>query len=54
MGGPRAFYGRLPIPAHEHMYITQEMFELRHGMLRESIEEHGISGQLMEEWLVMI
>ena len=51
MGGPQAYSGKLPAPGHKHMFITNEMFELRHQMLKESIEEAGVSDDLKEQWL---
>lgn len=51
MGGGKIYSGRLPINAHKHFYITQEMFEIRHNLLRDSIKEMGLAQDLMERWL---
>ncbi|MBI4390159.1 MAG: group 1 truncated hemoglobin [Nitrospinae bacterium] len=51
MGGGKIYSGQLPINAHKHLFVTQEMFDLRHQLLRESIQEAGVPGELMERWL---
>lgn len=51
MGGPKAYGGKSPKSAHQHMVITGELFELRARLLSESIKEAGISDNLREEWL---
>jgi len=51
LGGPMIYCGRLPVPAHKHMYITDEIFEIRHKMLKESLIEVGVEGELLEAWL---
>ena len=51
MGGGKIYSGRLPANAHKHLYITKEIFEIRHNMLRDSIREFGLAEDLMERWL---
>lgn len=51
MGGPKAYGGKSPKSAHQHMYITSELFELRSEMLSESIKEAGVRDDLRKEWL---
>jgi len=51
MGGPKAYGGKSPKSAHQHMVITDELFELRSDMLSDSIKEAGISDSLRDEWL---
>lgn len=51
MGGPKAYGGKSPKSAHQHMMITSELFELRSQMLSESILEAGINDSLRQEWL---
>lgn len=53
MGGPERYSGKLPIPAHKHMYIPEELFTLRHQLLKESLEEAGVSRDLTERWLII-
>ena len=51
MGGPQAYFGAFPIPAHKHMNVGNELFDHRHGMLRDSLKEAGIPAELAEKWL---
>ena len=51
MGGPKAYGGKAPKFAHQHMMISEELFELRAQMLSDSIKEAGIADNLREEWL---
>lgn len=52
-GGPRIYGGRMPAEAHVHMYITDELFDLRHEMLRQSLTEAGVGPAVATEWLSM-
>lgn len=52
-GGPNEYRGRLPDGAHQHMYITDELFELRHDLLRETLDECGVSPELRDQWLAI-
>ena len=51
MGGESIYCGKFPIPAHSHMYITEEMFDLRSQILRESLKEAGVPDDLAKRWL---
>jgi len=51
MGGPEAYAGRRPQDAHPHLFITEELFELRHQILEESMIEAGVPEDLRKEWL---
>ncbi len=51
MGGDVAYKGREIRLAHRHMYITQELFEVRAGLLRASLEEAAVPDDLIEQWL---
>jgi hemoglobin len=51
MGGPQVYFGAFPIPAHQHMNITTELFEFRHRLLKESLDEAGVPSSLAERWL---
>ncbi len=51
MGGANRYCGKLPIPAHRHMFITNELFDLRTRLLREAIRSVGLSPELEEEWI---
>lgn len=51
MGGGKIFTGKTPESCHTRMFITRELYDLRNGLLRESILECGISGELLERWM---
>ena len=51
LGGPKVYMGRLPVPAHEHMYITEELFELSNKLLLESLQETKTPSEVVEAWL---
>lgn len=53
MGGEATYCGKLPIPAHSHMYITEEIFNLRSQILRDSLKEAGVPDELAERWLAI-
>ena len=51
MGGPRLYSGRLPSNAHPHMFITEEIFNIRKKLLEESFKEINAPNILTEKWL---
>lgn len=51
MGGPVEYWGKDIQYAHENMYITRELFEVRHELLEESLCEAGVPEELRERWL---
>ena len=51
MGGEVDYWGKDMEYAHEAMYITPELFELRHALLEESLREAGVPEDLRERWL---
>ena len=53
MGGDVVYMGKDIKTAHETMYITPELFEIRRQLLDESIREAGVADELRERWLKM-
>jgi hemoglobin len=51
MGGPAMYCGKLPVPAHRHMHIMQELFDHRTQLLKESMTEAGVTPENQEHWL---
>lgn len=51
MGGPIEYWGKEMKYAHEAMYITRELFDLRHALLAESLREAGVPEDLCQRWL---
>jgi len=50
-GGPKSYSGRMPVDAHEHIMIDDEIFALRTELLLESLTESGIGPAEIEDWL---
>ena len=50
-GGAKIYGGRPPKTAHEHMFITEEVFLIRHELLDQSLTEARIRPDLKERWL---
>jgi hemoglobin len=51
MGADIDYWGKQPQMAHRQMYITRELFELRHALLAESLQEAGVAPELITRWL---
>lgn len=51
LGGPKVYMGALPIAAHKRIFIPEELFELRHNYLKESLKENHVPDHLAEKWL---
>lgn len=51
MGGPKDYMGKPLAMAHRQMYITEELFQVRKALLRDSLQECGLSEELIERWL---
>ena len=50
-GGPKCYFGRAVGCAHIHLFISDEVFTLRHGLLADSLAEAGVPATLAERWL---
>ena len=48
---PKCYEGRFPMNAHQHLFITEEVFMIRHDLLAESLSEAGISDDHKARWL---
>ncbi|QPJ63541.1 MAG: group 1 truncated hemoglobin [Candidatus Nitronauta litoralis] len=51
MGGGKVYSGRIPSMAHRHMFITEELFDLRSNILKDSLEECNVPVPLAEKWI---
>lgn len=51
MGGPANYCGKLPVPAHRHMMITEELFDLRTQLLKDAMTEAGVSAENQQLWM---
>lgn len=50
LGGPKVYLGKLPAPAHKHMMISEELFQLREELLDAALKEAGASPELIFRW----
>ncbi len=50
-GGPKIYSGRSPQDAHPHIFIDQEMWDIREKYLKEAFEETKFPIELAEKWL---
>jgi len=50
-GGPKIYGGRGPLEAHQHMFITEEIFGIRHEILQQSLSQAKVPEDLHERWL---
>lgn len=50
-GGPKNYGGRMPIDAHEHIRITNDLFDLRQRLLKEALDSANIPESLQIDWL---
>jgi hemoglobin len=51
MGGDVSYYGKEMKMAHRYMFISQELFDLRSQLLRESLREADVPDRLARRWL---
>ena len=52
IGGPKRYAGKTPKMAHQHIHITEELFQLRKEILEESLREFGLADNLSKEWIM--
>ncbi len=48
---PKVYFGKLPMRAHQHLFISEEIFLVRHKLLAESLIEAKVSQEHQERWL---
>jgi truncated hemoglobin YjbI len=48
LGGEKVYCGKLPVPAHKHMFINDELYQLRTNLLVESLKECGACQELID------
>lgn len=53
MGGGKVFCGRQPKLAHIHIEVSEELFDIRHEILRDSLVECGVTLAHQGEWLAI-
>ncbi len=53
LGGENIYVGKSPSIAHDHMFITDELFEVRKQLLCEAFAETNAHPELIEKWLAL-
>jgi hemoglobin len=51
MGGPPVYCGRMVPRVHEHMMVSEELFQLRSELLEQSLVEAGVEPNSRAAWL---
>ncbi len=51
LGGKNIYVGKAPPITHIHMYIPDELFDLRKKLLNEAFDETNAHPELREKWL---
>jgi len=51
LGGTNLYVGKTPPATHNHMFIPDELFDIRKQLLIESFEETNADAVLVEKWL---
>lgn len=51
LGGGMVYLGKLPVPAHKHMFITEELFDIRQDLLKQAFVEAKAPPILVEKLL---
>ncbi|MPM89338.1 hypothetical protein SDC9_136447 [bioreactor metagenome] len=51
--GEKLYMGDRPRNAHHWMIITHELFDHRQRLMRETLQEHGIDGDLLQRWTAL-
>lgn len=50
-GGGKIYSGGMPKNVHRHMYISEELFDLRSKILRESVLACGVPEDMTDRWI---
>lgn len=51
LGGENIYVGKAPPLAHMHIHITEELFDVREALLKESFIEANATEELSQMWL---
>jgi len=53
LGGENLYIGKAPPVAHQHMFIPDELFEVRKSLLIEAFNETNAHPDLVNKWLTL-
>lgn len=51
LGGKDVYVGKTPATTHNHMFIPNELFDVRKKLLEESFQEVNANKELVDKWL---
>lgn len=51
LGGPKRYYGKSPSDAHPHIFVNEEIWQLREKYLKEAFVETGFPDEYGQRWL---
>ncbi len=51
LGGPNRYSGKTPPSAHQHILITQDVYDAREAHLKAAFKECNTSALMVEQWL---
>lgn len=51
LGGRDVYVGKTPATTHNHMFIPNELFDVRKQLLEESFQEVNADKELVDKWL---
>lgn len=53
LGGTNVYVGKTPAATHNHMFIPNELFDVRKQLLIEAFEETNANAELVDKWLAL-
>jgi len=53
LGGTNVYVGKTPPATHNHMFIPDELFEVRKQLLIEAFTETHANAELVDKWLAL-
>jgi len=53
LGGENLYVGKAPPAAHMHIFIDEELFDVRQQLLQEAFDEARANPTLIEKWLIL-
>ncbi len=53
LGGENLYVGKAPPAAHMHIFVSEELLEVRQQLLREAFEETNAHPELAEKWMAL-
>jgi len=53
LGGDNLYVGKAPPAAHMHIFVSEELFEVRQQLLKEAFEETNACPELADKWMSM-